>query len=183
MATSQQRHLLSPALLLAWVHCCFAGGCPLSMLNSLWSPSPKYLLLHREAYLLLPGLKAEPLASSSSDETSWAPSASSRCPFHHRDWERLFLSRCVFWGFSLNFICRGLMKPCMFHVDRTFLMLIWKEPCSWAALPRRDHIHLFAPFCPGLDLRHDLVVVLGAGWAGNANKRGDATLDSPEAPN
>lgn len=77
------------------------------MLSSLSSPSPKYLFLHHEVYLLLPGLKVEPLASSSCDETSWAPFASSCCLFHLCDWEQLFLPCCVVWGFGLNFICRS----------------------------------------------------------------------------
>lgn len=55
------------------------------------------LFLLREVYLSLASMKAEPLASCSSDEKSWAALAASPRPLHQRDWALLFYPVVCSW--------------------------------------------------------------------------------------
>lgn len=137
----------------SWWFCRWLPSIPFCFL---WSPLWMYLFLHHEVYLSLPSLKAEPLAFSSSDETSWAPSVVSPRPLHQRDWALLFYPVVCSWtpaqtSFAAAETVRASSGRHIFH---TQLITKAAEACSRAAQPCLEHMHqaLSVQSCPGLDL-------------------------------
>lgn len=116
-----------------WWFCRWLPSIPFCFL---WSPMWMYLFLHHEVYLSLPSLKAEPLAFSSSDETSSAPSVVNPRPLHQRDWALLFYPVVCSWtpaqtSFAAAETVRASSGLHIFHMQ-----LITKakaEACSRAA--------------------------------------------------
>lgn len=166
MATSQQKDFFvsssAPTPTTdSQLYCDFAGGCPLSPLCFLWSPLWMYFFLLRVVYLSLLRMRAEPLVSCSSDETSWG-SICSDPAYLPSVWLTIVVSSCcVFLDASSNFICSSWGAPCIIWPAHFFFFLTLSqfqkppEPCGQAALPLLEHkcLVLSVLFCPGLDLR------------------------------
>lgn len=95
------------------LYCDFAGGCPPSPLYFLWSRLWMYFFLLRVVFLSLPRMRAKPLVSCSSDETSWGSICSDPTCLPSAWLTIVVSSCCVFLDASSNFICSSRGAPCI----------------------------------------------------------------------
>lgn len=133
-----------------------------------------------EVYLSLPSLKAEPLASCSSDETSWAPSA--RVPSISLIERCCFILLCV-PGHRLELHLQQpgpLRASSGLHIFHPQPIRKAPQPCSRAPLPRLEHMRLpqVCLFCSAPALTPDPSQGgIAAGVPGSgANERGEGAL-------